>query len=105
MIMTFFLSDQIYVITGKMTYPGSNKSGLDGSFLRNHKTLAKKNKKKKQRNMFFLFVAHIQESSIHVKLKCSRQSLVSTGYKPGPSSYDLRPLHIQKKFSNEFINT
>ena len=92
--MTFFLSDQIYVITGKMTYPGSNKSGLEGSFLRNHKTLAKK---KKQRNMFFLFVAHIQESSIHVKLKCSRQSLVSTGHKPGPSSYDLRPLHIQKK--------
>ena len=75
--MTFFLSDQIYVITGKMTYPGSNKSGLNGSFLRNHKTLAKKNKKKKNREIcFFLFVAHIQESSIHVKLKCSRQSLV-----------------------------
>ena len=97
MILTFFLSDQIYVITGKMTYPGSNKSGLDGSFLRNHKTLAKKTKKK-QRMMFFLFVAHIQESSIHVKLKCSRQSLVSTGYKPGPSPYDLRPPHIQKNF-------
>ena len=73
MILTFFLSDQIYVITGKMTYPGSNKSGLDGSFLRNHKTIAKK---KKTREIFFLFVAHIQESSIHVKLKCSRQSLV-----------------------------
>ena len=70
-MLTFFLSDQIYVITGKMTYPGSNKSGLDGSFLRNHKTIAKK---KKPEKYFFLFVAHIQESSIHVKLKCSRQS-------------------------------
>ena len=47
MMLTFLLSDQIYVINGKMTYPGSNKSSLDGSFLRNHKTLAKKKKKKK----------------------------------------------------------
>ena len=58
MILTFFLSDQIYVITGKMTYPGSNKSGLDGSFLRNHKTLAKKTKKKNQRNIFFICSPH-----------------------------------------------
>ena len=70
-MLTFLLSDQIYVINGKMTYPGSNKNSFDGSFLRNHKTLAKK--KKISTNIFFLFVAHIQESSIHVKLKCSRQ--------------------------------
>ena len=73
-MLTFLLSDQIYVINGKMTYPGSNKSSFDGSFLRNHKTLAKK--KKFWRNFFFLFVAHIQESSLHVKLKRSSQSLV-----------------------------
>ena len=72
MMLTFLLSDQIYVINGKMTYPGSNKSSFDGSFLRNHKTLAKKNLEK----YIFLFVAHIQESSLHVKLKCSSQSLV-----------------------------
>ena len=72
-MLTFLLSDQIYVINGKMTYPGSNKSSFDGSFLRNHKTLAKK---KKFREIFFLFVAHIQESSLHVKLKSSSQSLV-----------------------------
>ena len=103
--MTFFLSDQIYVITGKMTYQAAITVAWTGHFSETTKLLQKKTKQKKQRNMFFLFVAHIQESSIHVKLKCSRQSLVSTGYKPGPSSYDLRPLHIQKKFSNEFINT
>ena len=58
-MLTFFLSDQIYVITGKMTYPGSNKSGLDGSFLRNHKTLAKKNKKKKtEKYVFFICSPH-----------------------------------------------
>ena len=58
--------------------------------------------------MFFLFVAHIQESSLHVKLKRSSQSLVQTGYKPGPSPYDLRPLHKQKNFqmnSNEIHKT
>ena len=41
-MLTFLLSDQIYVIAGKMSYPSSNKSSLDKSFLRNHKTLAKK---------------------------------------------------------------
>ena len=40
-MLTFLLSDQIYVIAGKTSYPSSNKSSLDKSFLRNHKTLVK----------------------------------------------------------------
>ena len=57
MMLTFLLSDQIYVINGKMTYPGSNKSSFDGSFLRNHKTLAKK-KKNFDKYLFFICSPH-----------------------------------------------